>query len=188
MDFANKMIGWARAMVLAVLSLAILAPGAVAQGLTDEGRARIAEDRGAFLDAASTAIAWFGDARGLNAAAIDDFIAAERAERRAGVTQVLMAADLSADGAVTAAEVARIAPGLSPSARGKLIARQAQADSNGDGTVSPPELQSFARSEALRLVPEKRAEDLRLLLLFDQNGDGWLAFDEVRRGIADIAV
>ncbi len=173
--------------ILAVLAIIPIAQGAAAQGLTDEMRARIARDRGAFLDAASTAIAWFGDDRGLNAAGIDDFIADERAERRAGVMQMLLAADLSADGALGRDEVARIAPSLSPTARGKLIARHDQADLNGDGTVSGAEMTGFAAAEAQRLVPDKRAEDLRLMLLFDQDGDGWVSFAEVKRAIAEIS-
>lgn len=173
--------------VMLVLGMILAAHGVAAQGLTDEMRARIADDRGAFLDAASTAIAWFGDDRGLNAAGIDDFIAAERAERRAAVIQMLMAADLTADGALARAEVARVAPSLSPSARGKLIARHDQADLNGDGTVSGTEMTRFAAFEALRLVPDQRAEDLRLMLLFDQDGDGWVSYAEVKRAIADIS-
>lgn len=173
--------------VLVLLGMLGIAQSAAAQGLTDEMRARIAEDRGAFLDAASTAIAWFGDDRGLNAAGIDDFIAAERAERRSGVMQMLLAADLSADGALSRAEVARVAPSLSPTARGKLIVRQDQADLNGDGMVSAPEMTRFAANEALRLVPDKRAENLRLMLLFDDNGDGWVSYPEVKRAIADIS-
>lgn len=86
-----------------------------------------------------------------------------------------------------AAEVARLSPSLSPHARGRLIARQAQAHVNGNGTVDAAELQGFARFEALRLVPDKRAEDLRLILLFDADGDGWVSFAEVKTAVAGIA-
>ena len=171
----------------AVLFLLLLAGLARAEGLTAEARQRIAADRVDFLDAAATAIAWFGDPRGLDAAAIDDFIAAKRAARRADVYGLLLAADLSADGWVSQAEVARLAPGLSPQRRGRLIARAAAADGDGDGRTSPAELAAFAAAEALRLVPDKDRDDLRLMLLFDADGDGWVSFAEVQTGIADIA-
>lgn len=176
-----------RVLVIFQLGLGLFAGMGLADGLTPDARQRISDDKGAFLEAAATALNWFGDSRGLNAAAIDDFIAAERAARRADVMQVLLAADLNADGAVSAAEVARLAPGLSPHARGRLIARQAQADRDGDATVDSAELQGFARFEAIRLVPDKRAEDLRLILLFDADGDGWVSFAEVKTAVAGIA-
>ena len=170
-----------------VALLGVFPMEASAQGLTDAQRARIAEDRGMFLDAASTAIAWFGDARGLNGAAVDDYIAAERAARRADVVALIMAADLSADGAVSAAEVARVVPSMTAHARGKLIARHDMADVDASGVVTAAEVSRFAMGEALRLVPDKRASDLRLLLVFDADDDGWVTFAEVKKGIADIS-
>ncbi|MGQ0611312.1 MAG: hypothetical protein ACT4N9_09450 [Paracoccaceae bacterium] len=159
-----------------------------AQGLSADQRDRVLRDRAEFVEAAAIAINWFGDPRGLNAAAIEDYIAAERAERRAGVIRALMAADLSADGTVSAAEVARLAPTLTPTARGRLIALHAAADADADGIAGPGEMAALARAEALRLVSDDRAETLRVLLLFDTDGDGWVLLDEVRAAIAGLAV
>lgn len=159
-----------------------------AQGLSDDQRDRVLKDRAEFVEAAAIAINWFGDPRGLNGAAIEDYIAAERAERRAGVIRALMAADLSADGSVSAAEVARLAPTLTPTARGRLIALHALADTDADGSAGPAEMTALARAEALRLVDDDRAETLRVLLLFDTDGDGWVLLDEVRKAIAGLAV
>jgi len=160
---------------------------ALAEGLPEAARQRIAENKTAFLEAAATAINWFDDARGIDAAAIDDFIASERAARRADVYGLLLSADLTADSAISGDEVVRIAPSLSPRLRGRLIARAAAADGNGDGTVDAAELELFAEAEALRLVPDKDREDLRLILLFDSDGDGWVSFAEVKAGLAGIA-
>lgn len=159
-----------------------------AQGLSADQRDRVLKDRAEFLEAAAIAINWFGDPRGLNAAAIEDYIAAEWAERRAGVIKALMAADLSADGTVSAAEVARLAPTLTPSARGRLIALHTLADADADGIAGPDEMIRFSQAEALRLVDDDRAETLRVLLLFDVDGDGWVLLDEVRTAIAGLAV
>lgn len=159
-----------------------------AQGLSADQRDRVLKDRAEFVEAAAIAINWFGDPRGLNGAAIEDYIAAERAERRAGVIRALMAADLSADGSVSAAEVARLAPTLTPTARGRLIALHALADTDADGSAGPAEMTALARAEALRLVNDDRAETLRILLLFDTDGDGWVLLDEVRKAIAGLAV
>jgi Ca2+-binding EF-hand superfamily protein len=139
-----------------------------------------------FLDEAATAIARFGDPRGMDRAAIADFIAAERAGRRADVFDMLLSADLSGDGIISATEVVRVLPSLTPSARGRLTARHDLADADGDCAVSGDELTRFAQSEALRLVPEKREEDLRALMIFDGNKDGWVSYDEAKEGIADI--
>lgn len=159
-----------------------------AQGLSADQRDRVLKDRAEFLEAAAIAINWFGDPRGLNAAGIEDYIAAERAERRAGVIKALMAADLSADGTVSAAEVARLAPTLTPSARGRLIALHTLADADADGIAGPDEMIRLSQAEALRLVDDDRAETLRVLLLFDVDGDGWVLLDEVRTAIAGLAV
>jgi hypothetical protein len=164
-----------------------LAFAAQAQGISDETRAQIAKTPQSFLDKASMAIAFFGDARGLNQSAVEDIIAAERAIRRADVLQLLLSADLSADGAVSDAEVARIAPSLSANARGKLFARHATADADGDGLATGAELQDYAAAEAMRLVPPKRQADLLLLLIFDTNADGWVTFAEIQKAVADIA-
>lgn len=179
------------ALTLALAFVLVVVLGArllQAQGLSADQRDRVLKDRAEFVEAAAIAINWFGDPRGLNAAAIEDYIAAERAERRAGVIKALMAADLSADGTVSTAEVARLAPTLTPTARGRLIALHALADTDADGIAGPEEMIRLAQAEALRLVDDDRAESLRLLLVFDADGDGWVLLDEVRTAIAGLAV
>jgi hypothetical protein len=159
---------------------------AAAQELTTRQQDRLEDDPAAFLEAAATATHWFGDPRGLDAAAVRDYVAAMRASRRADVTALLLQADLSDDGAVTMDEVQRLAPGLTPSARGKLIARAGLADADGEGTVSPAELQAYARAEALRLFPDQKAQDLQLILLFDNDDDGWVRYEEVVEALKDL--
>lgn len=170
-----------------LLAAICLCGAAAAQDLTVQQRDRLLGDPTAFLEAAATATHWFGDPRGLDAAAVRDYVAAMRANRRADASQFLLQADLSDDGAVTQDEVLRLAPGLTPSARGKLIARAGLADVDGDGTVSPVEIQAHARAEALRLFPEKNAQDLQMILLFDRDDDGWVRYDEVVQAMKDLA-
>ena len=162
------------------------AAGADAQVLTAQQQDRLFTDPAAFLEAAATATHWFGDPRGLNAQGVLDFVAAMRAGRRADVTALLLQADLSDDGIVSQDEVLRLAPALTPSARGKLIARAGLADGDSDGAVSPAELQAYARDEALRLFPDQKAQDLQMVLLFDTDGDTWVAYDEVVQALKDL--
>ena len=162
------------------------ASAVAAQDLTAQQQDRLSADPAAFLEAAATATHWFGDPRGLNAQAVQDYVAAMRAGRRADVVALLLQADLSDDGIVSQDEVMRLAPALSPSARGKLIARAGLADGDRDGAVTALELQAYARAEALRLVPEKKARDLQMILLFDRNGDTWVAYDEVVQALKDM--
>lgn len=175
-------------LTLAVVLMLVLGARLLqAEGWSAEVRARVLKDQAEFVEAAATAIHWFGDARGLNPAAIEDYIAAERAQRRASVVAGLMAADLNADGAVSAQEVARLAPALAPQTRGRLIASHALADTGRDGSVDAAEMTLHSGAEALRLVSEKRAEVLHILMLFDLDGDGWVLLDEVRSAVADLA-
>lgn len=159
--------------------MVLLASGLAAQDLSDKDRARLLKDRRSFLEAAATATEWFGDPRGLNAQAVEDYVAACRASRRADAMVLILQADLSGDGLVTRAEVARLAPALSPGTRGRLIAGFDAGDADGDGRLTAAELTGFAQAEALRLFPDDRARDLRLILLFDTDGDGWVRYDEV---------
>lgn len=172
-------MGFLARIGLVLASLCALAGAAPAQDLTAAQQQRLQKDPAVFLDAAATATHWFGDPRGLNADAVRDFVAAMRAGRRADVTALLLQADLSDDGVITQTEVMRLAPGLSPTARGKLIARAGLADADGDGAVSAAEVQAYARAEALRLFPDHKVQDLKVILLFDRDGDGWVSYDEV---------
>lgn len=185
-------------MIRVVALLVALAGGALraqdlpahdlpAQDLSAEDRARLVKDRVAFLEAAATATHWFGDPRGLNAQGVDDYVAAARADRRATALAGVLRADLSGDGTVTLDEVARLAPGLAPAARGKLFAAAGRADADHDDRITPAELTAFAGAEALRLFPDQRAHDLRLILLFDANADGWVSYDEVVQKLKEIA-
>ncbi len=174
-------------LLLLFLGLALWAPAVLAQALSPQDKERLLKDREGFLEAAATATHWFGDPRGLNAQAVEDYVAAARAGRRADVLALLAQADLSDDGVVTLAEVERLAPGLSPTLRGKLIAAAGQADIDHDASLSAVEQLTYARAEALRLFPDQKARDLRLMLLFDGNGDGWVTYEEVVQKLKDLA-
>jgi hypothetical protein len=170
-----------------VLAVAWVGSPLQAQDLSAADRARLVKDPTAFLEVAATATHWFGDPRGLNAQGVEDYVAAARAGKRADAMAALLRADLSGDGTVTLDEVARLAPSLSPGPRGKLIAAEDRADADHDGKVTPAELTRFAQGEALRLFPDQKAHDLRLILLFDVNADGWVSFDEVVQKLKDMA-
>lgn len=171
-----------------LVGLLLLAAGpGLAQDISAADKARLLKDRVGFLEAAAMATHWFGDRRGLNAQAVEDFVAAQRAARRADVMGLVLQADLSGDGIVTRDEVLRLAPGLPPGLRGRLIAGTDLADSDRDGAVSAEEIRRYAQGEAVRLFPDRKARDLRLILLFDGNGDGWVSYDEVVQKLKDLA-
>lgn len=157
-----------------------------AEDLTAQQQQRLLQHPAAFLESAATATHWFDDPRGLNAQGVQDFVAAMRASRRADVVAMLLKADLSGDGIITENEVMRLSPGLSPTVRGKLIARAGLADGNGDGAISPEELQAYAQDEALRLFPDQKAQDLNLILLFDSDGNGWVTYEELVKALKDL--
>lgn len=88
---------------------------------------------------------------------------------------------------MTAAEMAVLAAAARASDRGKLIALQATADRNGDGTATPPELMAQAEDEARRSYPENRAALLRNLMLLDADGNGRVTLVEVQAAVDRIA-
>ena len=176
-------------VLAAIFALAGAAPAQdlTVPDLTTQEQQRLLKAPATFLEAAASATHWFGDPRGLNAQGVQDFVAAMRAGRRADVMALLLRADLSDDGIISRDEVMRLAPGLSAAARGKLIARAGLADADGDGAVSGGEVQAYARSEALRLVPDRQVQDLNLILRLDRDGDAWVTYDEVVQGLKALA-
>jgi hypothetical protein len=163
---------------------------ASAQALPDALTKAVKANPQRFVEDAAEVIHGFGSPGaepGVDASGIDRAIALARAVARAGALRRLLAADLDADGAVTAAEMAVLAAAAEARDRGPLIALQAEADRDADGTASAPELMAAAQEEALRSYPERKAALLRDLFRFDADKDGRVTLAEVRSAVDRIA-
>jgi EF hand len=137
----------------------------------------------AFMEDAAGLIYGFGASGGIDLVGIDAFVAAERARIRAAVMERYLAADLDNDGDVTRDEVAVLANAAAAGKRGKLRLGHDLADGNKDGVLSLDELRSHAQEQAMKDMSVDDAEGLRGFLMFDLDGDGVVAMEEVAAGV-----
>jgi EF hand len=100
----------------------------------------------------------------------------------------LMAADLDADGAISAEEVAAAVVDLSATARGRLVVQVAKADGDGNGAVSASELAGFGAAAGMAAFGANKLADLQALLGLDSDGDGKVRLDEVKAGLAALGL
>ena len=165
-----------------------LAGGAVAEGLPGTVPAkllkRLATNPEAVKAAAGDLIHGYGTAGGIDRAGILQAVALDRAAARARAMVPLIAADLDADGQVTAPEMVAVARAADAAYRGRLMRAQAQADSDGNGTVTGPEAQAYAGAEALRRVDAGDEARLLVYLTLDLDGDGRLTLAELDEAAA----
>jgi hypothetical protein len=182
-------------MRVLALALAVLAGGTAAAQVQGPAQAlpaavpdRLAADLAAAPDrvvaAASRIVHGYGDGRRMTAADVDRAIAVERAAARGREAGRMLAADLDADGVVTAVEAAAAGAALSAGARARMMRMVDAADANRDGNVVPAELSAAADAAALRAVPEAAAARDRALLALDLDGDGGVTLDEIRQAAA----
>jgi hypothetical protein len=141
---------------------AVVMPAALA-GVDGALAKRMQRDMGDVTEDAMTLILGYGAGGGIDRAGIETWLAVERAVARAQVQRRVIEADLNADGAVAAAEIAVIAAAAEAGIRGRIMQNHALADADGDGAVSAPE--AAARAMAL--------------MGLDLDGDGRLTLGEV---------
>jgi Ca2+-binding EF-hand superfamily protein len=137
-----------------------------------------------FLQDAAAVIYGFGANGGIDLAGIDGFIAAERARFRAREMARYLAADMDNDGDISRAEMALLADGAAAGKRGRLQRGYDQADADASGVLTVAELRGFAQGVALVQMTDTDAEALRGLLLFDADGNGSAAMEEVAAGVS----
>jgi hypothetical protein len=137
-----------------------------------------------FLQDAAVVIYGFGANGGIDLAGIDGFIAAERARFRAREMARYLAADLDNDGDIALAEMALLADAAAAGKRGRLQRGYDQADADANGVLTVAELRGFAQTVALGQMTDADADDLRGLLMFDADGNGTVAMEEVAAGVS----
>lgn len=138
----------------------------------------------AFLEDAAGLIYGFGTKGGIDLAGIDAFVAAERARIRAAAMERYLAADLDNDGEVTRDEVAVLANAAAAGKRGRLRLGHDLADADKNGVLSLIELRNYAQGEAMKDMSVDDADGLRSFLMFDLDGDGVAAMEEVAAGVS----
>ena len=158
----------------------------VAAGLPPATLKRIQAAPDGYLDRTATIIAGYGGAQGIDAAGIDRYIAVTRAEARARLLGSLLAADLDNDGAVTADEVAELAPLIGARERGRLLRAQVQGDPDSDGMMSARELQAVAEKAGMQRVSAAAATALVGLMAFDLDGNGLVSPIELADVVAAV--
>lgn len=122
----------------------------------------------------------------IDAAGLEVFIAAKRAGVRARTMGFFLAADLNNDAAISETEAALFAGTLLSSRRGKLKWGFDLADADADGTMTPGELRSHAEGVAMKEFDEVDAAGVRSLILFDLDGSGTVAMDEVVTAVSSL--
>ena len=132
-----------------------------------------------FLDDATRIIYGYGAEGQIDAGELEAFISLRRSEARARSIGFFLTADLNNDGAISRAEATFYAGTLTARRRGDLNWGFDLADADADGSVTMDELRSHADSVAMKAMDEIDAAGVRSLILFDLNGDGAVAIDEV---------
>lgn len=143
-------------------------------------RAAAAPDR--LLEDIAALVHGFGGERGLDRQGAAQALALARARIRQRETRRLLLADLDADGAVTAAELAVLMRAEGAAPRGRLALAHLRADADGDGTVSAAELDAAAR-RAAATETAGLAQELDGMLALDLDGDGFVTLPEARQAL-----
>lgn len=179
-------------VIAAGILSALVAGGAVAEGLPSTVPAklakRLATNPDAVMAAAGDLIHGYGAGGGIDRQGILQAVALDRAAARARAALPLIAADLDADGQVTATEMGIVAASADAAYRGRLMRAQAQADGDGDGTVTRAETFAFAEAEGLRRVDAADEARLMAYLTLDLDGNGTLTLPEVEEAAARAGV
>jgi hypothetical protein len=159
---------------------------AIMQAMPEKALKKLRAAPEAFLEDAAVLIYGFGAKGGIDAAGIDGFIAAERARFRAREIARYLAADLNNDGEIGRVEMAVLADATAAAKRGRLQRGYDRADADANGVLTIAELRTYAQGEAMGQMTDADAEVLRGLLLFDADGNGTVAMEEVAAGVSSL--
>lgn len=154
------------------------------QALPEKAMKKLRGAPDVFLRDAAGLIYGFGRDGGIDLAAIDAFVAAERARFRAKEMARYLAADTNNDGDVGRDEMTVMADAAAAGKRGGLQLGYDRADVDGDGVLSLTELRGYAQGVAMVQMSDAEVDALREILLFDADGDGVAAMAEVAAGVS----
>jgi hypothetical protein len=183
-----------RAMVILMLGVgaamaqeAVVPVAAVAgsgQALPEKAMKKLRGAPDVFLRDAAELIYGFGRDGGIDLAGIDAFVAAERARFRAKEMARYLAADINNDGDVGRDEMAALADAAAAGKRGGLQLGYDRADADGDGVLGLTELRGYAQGVAMVQMSDADVDEMRGILMFDADGDGVAAMEEVAAGVS----
>ena len=139
-----------------------------------------------FLDDAATMIYAYGTDGRINAAGLEAYIMLRRSEARARSMAMFLTADLNNDGAISRDEAKLYASTLTARRRGDLQWGFDLADADADGSLNMDELRNHADGVAMKAMDESDAAGVRSLILFDLDGDGTVAIDEVVAAVGSL--
>lgn len=139
-----------------------------------------------FLDDAATMIYAFGTDGRINAAGLEAYVMLRRSEARVRSMALFLTADFNNDGAISRDEAQLYAGTLAARRRGDLQWGFVLADADADGSVSMDELRNYAYGVAMKVMDESDAAGVRSLILFDLDGDGMVAIDEVVKAVGSL--
>jgi hypothetical protein len=171
--------GMVKVVAALVLVLLFVAQGVLAQEPKDPLDEAMQKNPARFEADMVDLVVGYGGAEGLTLAAIEDYIALERAGARASALRRLFAMDLNGDGAVDRQEVAVIQRAASAASRGRIERQFAGADADSSGRVDAAEIAADGQAAAMRALGEGEATMLRSLLRLDADANGALTVQEV---------
>jgi hypothetical protein len=173
----------AQEAVVPVAATVAAVPGS-GQALPEKAMKKLRAAPEVFLRDAAGLIYGFGRDGGIDLAGIDAFVGVERARFRAKEMARYLTADTNNDGDVGRDEMAVLANAAAAGKRGGLQLGYDRADADGNGVMSQTELRGYAQGVAEAQVSDAEADDLRGILLFDADGDGVAAMEEVAAGVS----
>lgn len=136
-----------------------------------------------FVDEVKGLIQSYGKDQRISAAQIEVAIEAKLARLRAREMRWMLEADLNADLAVSAAERDVLVGAASASMQDRLRTWHQTADGDGNEIVSWSELQQHAAAKAELELSSQARDTMRAMVVFDLDGDGWIALGEVLESV-----
>ena len=158
----------------------------LANSLPEPVLKRLRRNPASYIAAAAEAISTYGGKAGLDAAAIDRFVAIDRAKVRAREVERLLRADLDNDTVIVKAEFETLMGIATGGSKVRLTKAWQQSDLDHNDKVDAAELNAYAQSVALSEVSEVDADGWRALLLFDLDASGFVRIDEVIAAVATL--
>ena len=132
-----------------------------------------------FIEQAAGLILGYGENGRIDQHGIDLYIASRFAEVRAREIRKFLKGDLNDDLQLSELELSVQINAASARQRGRLLLDFRAADINQDGVLTFDEMRSYAQTRADAGLGQWQLADLKALMEFDTNDDGFVSLDEV---------